>query len=105
MTTSFAIRSPHGVEIETIERARQHFAQLGLAPLYEQHAAIELVERKPIFQSTFASDGLEGLREELAFEARSWRRANINSWQSALYRALSRSDEFCAGGFEQIEDP
>lgn len=103
--TSFAIRNAHGVEAETIERARKHFAQLELATLYEQHAAIELVERKPIFQSTFASDGLEGLREELTFEARSRRRANINSWQSALYRALSRSDDFCAGGFEQIDDP
>ncbi|MEQ6203914.1 hypothetical protein ABMC88_12730 [Sulfitobacter sp. HNIBRBA2951] len=105
VNTSFAIRSPNGVEIETIERARHHFSQLGLAALYEQHAAIELVERKPIFQSIFASDGLEGLRDELAFEARSRRRANINSWQSTLYRALSRSGEFCAGGFEQIEDP
>ena len=105
VTTSFAIRSPHGVGVETIERARNHFAQLELAKLYEQHAAIELVERKPIFQSTFASNGLEGLREELAFEARSRRQANINSWQSALYRALSGSDDFCRGGFEQIDEP
>lgn len=105
VTTSFSIRSPHGVAEEVIERARNHFAQLELATLYEQHAAIELVERKPIFHSTFASDGADGLREELAFEARSRRRANVNSWQSALYRALSRSDDFCAGGFEQIDEP
>lgn len=105
VTTGFAIRSPDGIEEEVIERARNHFAQLELAALYEQHAAIELVDRKPIFQSTFASDGAEGLRDELAFEARSRRRANINSWQSALYRALSLSDAFCAGGFEQIDEP
>jgi hypothetical protein len=105
VTTSFAIRSPHGVEDEVVERARNHFAQLELATLYEQHAAIELVERKPIFQSTFASDGADGLREELAFETRSRRRANVNSWQSALYRGLSRSDDFCSGGFEQIDEP
>lgn len=104
VTTSFTIRSPNGVEENLIERARNHFSQLDLAPLYEQHSAIELVERKPIFQSIFASDGADGLRDELAFEARNRRRANINSWQSALYRALSRSDEFCAGGFEQIEE-
>lgn len=105
VTTRFAIRSPHGVEEEVIERARNHFAQLELATLYEQHAAIELVERKPVFQSTFASDGADGLREELAFEARSRCQANVNSWQSALYRALSRSEDFCAGGFEQIDEP
>lgn len=105
VTTSFAIRNPHGVDEELIARARNHFSELELATLYEQHSAIELVERKPIFQSTFASDGPDGLREELAFEARSRRRANINSWQSALYRALSRSDDFCAGGFEQIDEP
>ena len=105
VTTSFVIRRPHGVQEEVIERARNHFAQLELATLYEQHAAIELVERKPIFQSTFASDGVDGLREELAFEARSRCRANLNSWQSALYLALSRSNDFCAGGFENIDEP
>jgi len=50
VTFSFAIRSPHGVDDDLIQRARNHFAQLELAMLYEQHAAIELVERKPIFQ-------------------------------------------------------
>jgi hypothetical protein len=105
VTTSFEIRNPSGVEEELIARARNHFSQLELATLYEQHSAVELVERKPIFQSTFGSDGPDGLREELAFEAQSRRRAHINSWQAALYRALSRSDDFCAGGFEQIDEP
>jgi hypothetical protein len=104
VTTTYSIRAPDGVDQETVRRARRHFRELDLGTLYEQHAQVELVERKDMFSSIFQSDGEAGLREELEREARSRRRFNLNSWQSALYRALARSDEFCAGGFEYIDD-
>ena len=88
-----------------VQRARKHFVELNLAGLYEQHAAVELVERKDMFRGIFASDGAEGLRDELEREARSRRRFNRNSWQSALYRALSQNEDFYSGGFEHIDEP
>lgn len=105
LTVTYSVREPHDVSETTIERARRHFDKLRLGELYSQHAAVELVERKVAFLETFQADGSEGLRDDLNLEVRSRCRRNINSWQSALYRALSRSDEFCAGGFQQIENP
>ncbi len=105
LTVTYSVREAHGASETTLERARRHFYQLDLGNLYSKHAAVELVDRKVAFLETFQADGPEGLRNDLKIEVRSRRRRNINSWQSALYRALSRSDEFCAGGFQQIEDP
>lgn len=105
ITVTYTVREPGGVDLEIVSRARRHFRELSLGLLYGENAAVELVERKLSFQETFASDGPEGLRDEMEREARSRRRRNRNSWQSALYRALSLSDAFCEGGFEQIDDP
>lgn len=105
VTTRFDIRNPPGAEIELVRRAERHFEELALGSLYEEHAAVELVERKQMFRSTFESDGADGLREELRVEAESRRRFNRNSWQSALYHSLARSDAFCEGGFEHIDEP
>ena len=104
VTSRFSIRAPAGVDNEVVARARAHFTQLDLATLYEQHASVELVQRKDTFRRTFEADGADGLYEELVQEYRSRRRFNRNGWQAALYRALSRSEDFCEGGFEQIDE-
>jgi hypothetical protein len=105
ITVTYAVREPNGVDIEIVRRARRHFARLDLGILYSQNAAVELVDRKSAFQEIFDADGPEGLRDEMEREARSRRRRNRNSWQSALYRALSLCDAFCEGGFVQIDEP
>ncbi|MGK7755154.1 hypothetical protein [Roseovarius sp. C03] len=104
VTSRFSIRAPANVDDEVIARARAHFEQLNLATLYEQHASVELVQRKDMFRRTFDADGADGLQEEMAQEYRSRRQFNRNGWQAALYRALSRSEDFCDGGFEQIDE-
>ncbi|WP_215766979.1 hypothetical protein [Gluconobacter cerinus] len=63
-----------------------------LAEFYEQHAAVKLVERKDTLRRGFASDAAEGLRDK--HDARSRQRFNRKIWQSALYRALSRNENF-----------
>ena len=103
VTSRFSIRAPAHADDEIVARARAHFELLDLAKLYEEHASVELVERKDMFRRTFEADGAQGLRDDLAHESRSRRRFNRNGWQAALYRALSRSEDFCAGGFEQID--
>lgn len=105
LTVIYSVREPQGASVTTVERARWHFERLGLGGLYSEHAAVELVDRKMAFQDTFEADGPDGLRDDLEREARSRHQTNINSWQSALYRALALSDEFCNGGFHQIENP
>lgn len=102
---TYAVRTPPGIDAVTAARARRHFNELNLATLYAEHASVELVDRKDMFRRTFEADGADGLRDDLRFESRSRRRFNRNSWQAALYRALSRNEAFCEGGFEQIDEP
>ncbi len=103
VSVSFSIESEKSLLESTVARARHHFAALELGALYASKAAVELVERKETFRRDFL-DGVEVLRDELRFEARSRERTNLNGWRGALYRGLSESDEFCGGGFENIEE-
>jgi 5-methylcytosine-specific restriction endonuclease McrA len=87
-----------------IERAKFHFNLLELDSLYSEHAAVELVQRKANFRSTYQSMGAAGLRNDLESEAHSRSLPFPNAWQPALYRGLAASDAFCANGFEKIEE-
>jgi hypothetical protein len=49
-----------------------------------------------------AKGGAEVVRCHLREEALSRQRAHINSWQTALYQALSEDEAFCAGDFSQV---
>jgi len=103
VSVSFSVcaRSPYPV---WLERAKIHFALLELGTLYSEHAAIELVQQKASFQSTYDSTGVMGLRNELEVEALSRSKPFPNAWQPALYRCLASSEEFYNKGFEKIEE-
>jgi len=103
VVTRFRIRGSDNLDAAIRARAGRHFDTLGLAQLYAQEAATELVARKGTFRSAY-DDGEESLREELEIAASGWARINLNGWQAALYRALARSAPFIAGGFERIEE-
>lgn len=99
----FSIVAALGFPTENVQRARHHFDLLELGQLYGVHAAVELVERKDIFRRHF-DYGVEILRDELRFNARSCQRSNLNSWRAALYWGLAESDDFCNGGFDLIDE-
>ncbi|MHB9839678.1 HNH endonuclease [Paraburkholderia terrae] len=103
VTVSFRILDAPGMPVADVQRARNHFNLLELNELYVSNAAVELAENKDTFRTNFESgDGI--LREELLEIAGTRSRANLNSWMAALYRCLADSEEFCAGGFELIEE-
>jgi 5-methylcytosine-specific restriction endonuclease McrA len=105
LVVEYTVRRSGTVDNQVFKRAKRHCKRLALGALYSDNAAVELVDRKLSFQETYEADGTEGLRYELRREYRSRRRRNRNSWQAALYRALWKSDAFCTGGFEDIDDP
>lgn len=100
---SFSVSCPEEVDWQRFLRVQFHFQQLNLNELYSEHAALELVQKREVFAQTFASGGSQALKEELELEANARSVPFINSWQPALYRALSESDPFCSGGFLYIE--
>jgi hypothetical protein len=103
VSVNFAVAGVPELPVEDVRRAQYHFDLLRLREFYALRAAVELVESKDIFRRHFA-DGVDVLRSELRYTARSRQGINRNSWKAALYWGLAESDDFCNEGFELIEE-
>lgn len=100
---TFEIRPPDAWEDMHKRRAARHFAIFELGGLYSVYAAEELVNMQYRLSRIFDSCGMLGVQEHLKEEAASRLAANVNSWQSATYEALSNDEWFCRDGFRQIQ--
>jgi len=87
-------------------RLEKQFRTLGLGRLYTQQAAREMsgirVNLIRVFDS--GNPGAEAVRRELHHQWQSRRADRRNSWQTAMYKSLSRNDWFCEEGF-RLGDP
>lgn len=81
-------------------RVRNQFEILGLGPLYASQAAREISGQRADMVRIFNARGQDGVREELSYKAATWEAHQPNCWQAATFRALSQSDWYCSGGFE-----
>lgn len=101
-TPQFYIRDMPTWNPDKTQRCITHFRVFKLASLYGINSANELTNIRGHLSSLHAAGGFAAVRSHLLecyqSRVRTWR----NSWQSALYRALSESDEFCEGGFQAI---
>ncbi|REE61304.1 HNH endonuclease [Streptomyces sp. 3212.3] len=95
----FRVSPPTSWAEVTKLRAHKHFSLFQLAPLYASQAAQELSNIRYSLECIFERSGADGVREHLAQEADSRRRAHVNSWQTAMYTALAEDEWFCEGGF------
>ncbi|MFG2399334.1 HNH endonuclease [Streptomyces lydicus] len=86
----------------TFGRVEKQFKILGLFDFYQMEAVAELTDQIDLYDETYASLGDSGLRSTLSALARGAERASVNHWKAALYRALSRNEEFCSGGYRQL---
>jgi 5-methylcytosine-specific restriction endonuclease McrA len=82
-------------------RVRRQFNTLELAELYGKHAAEELIDLRRGLADLLAAGGTEAVRQQLAATAASLAAAHRNHWRLAMYRALSVSNWYCSGGFNQ----
>lgn len=80
-------------------RVLNHFQAFGLGALYASHSGVELTNIQYGLCRIAERGSIEDVRAELTRRAESAEASHINSWQTAMYHALSRSDWFCAGGF------
>jgi 5-methylcytosine-specific restriction endonuclease McrA len=81
------------------ERVRRQFRMLGLGRLYSAQAAREISGQAQLLGNIHDSRGAAGVQEELTRQAETREAVRLNSWQAAVYRALSECDWFCDGGF------
>ena len=84
------------------ERVRTHFRTFQLSALYSTHAAAELVNIHLDLMRIAVRSGLDNLRCHLAEQQESREVVARNSWQGAMYKALSESDWFCTEGYKVI---
>lgn len=84
------------------DRLQAHFRALALGALYATHAAAELTGIRYALLKVADREGAAGIKAHLEEQAASRRAAFRNSWQGALYAALSTSNWFCNGGYNYI---
>jgi 5-methylcytosine-specific restriction endonuclease McrA len=83
------------------KRARvvQHFDRLSLARLYTAQSSDHLPSMRFRLERLLNTMGLQGVRQQLLEELSDRLKDRNNSWQIAMYDALSKSDWYCSGGF------
>lgn len=84
------------------QRLLAHFRTFGLGELYAVQASVEMVNIRYALSEVAQSGGADGVKVFLLLQARSRTKADANSWNAALYRALSQSAWFCNVGFTQL---
>lgn len=99
-TLSFAASPP--VDWDQVKRQRvvNHFEAFNLARLYASHSAVELNNIKFYLQRMALRNSPADISAHLSEVAASSAASQRNSWQSAMYAAISLSPWFCGGGFQ-----
>lgn len=82
------------------QRIEHHFKVLKLNALYSSLSAEELLNINYQINDIYNNGGQNEVKKHLIESARSRLNVLLNSWQSALYVAISNSDWFCNGGFK-----
>lgn len=95
----FSPEPPPGWPEDTKQRVIHHFRLFQLAELYAIQAATELVAIAHEVADVYRDAGELGVRTHLQRRADSHWKAQPNSWQTAMYRALADSADYCDGWF------
>jgi hypothetical protein len=99
----FFVGSPAGWDKVKSQRAANHFSKLELAGLYGSNAAQELAQIAGILHELAVTAGPGEVKVHLEAQSRSRAAIARNSWQAAMYDALSRSEWFWNGGYKMIK--
>jgi 5-methylcytosine-specific restriction endonuclease McrA len=81
------------------ERVRHHFGSFELDRRFALRAANQLVSIRYSLDALYAAGGAADVQNFLRVEAESRRRAQRNSWDTAMYSAMAADPWFANGGF------
>lgn len=95
----FFVSAPPSWSLTLGSRAINHFKVFHLGRIYASNAAEELSNLRGTLTELRRRLGAEGVKDHLRSLIESYRANRRNSWQSALYSAMAKSEWFCAGGF------
>ncbi len=100
-TFVYFVQPPQGWGIEVAQRLTEHFTRFKLGELYSVHAAEEQENITARLRNLHASGGGDAVSDHLREEFLTRNHVNLNSWQTAFYQAVSKSQWYCDGGFDQ----
>ena len=101
VAVTFEVKPPVTWSSEMAHRVQFHFEVFGLARLYTSYAGEEISGIIEYISRLFDITNAEQVRAYLVDMARSRARIFLNSWQHALYAALSQSEWFCNAQFRK----
>ncbi|OLS34185.1 hypothetical protein BTR22_19035 [Alkalihalophilus pseudofirmus] len=99
---TFKVQSPPEWSSTLGKRVENHFEKFELNELYSSHAAVELANIRYLLKQIHKEAGSEQVHSFLIKSAESREASHLNSWQSAMYRALAKSEWFCTEGLDYI---
>jgi hypothetical protein len=97
----FFVTDPQNWDELKIKRVKHHFKLFELGPLYSLYAGEELTMLHSLLVNIFDKIGAQGLKSQLLDFKNSSEKVYLNSWQTAMYRALANSEWFCNEGIHQ----
>ena len=95
---NFSIRPSVAWDKVLTDKVKNHFDSFELNLLYSMHAIDEIIGQAGYWQLLNEMD----LKNQLAFQAESRRKAHPNSWQTAFYEGASQDDWFCREGYKKF---
>ena len=104
LTICYFTQKPLSWDDVKYKRIAYHFTKLRLNELYSSNAARELFNRKTTIQKIIDASGVNGLVDFLCQEGIERRESEKNSWQAALYEALSKSTFFCQNAIDLMQE-
>lgn len=99
LSFSFSIQHPQNWNLVLFKRLENHFSKLKLGPLLAVEAADEFASRFGELKKLFYNAGETGLRDQMKDAYESNATIYLNSFRTAMYKALWKNDWFCKGNF------
>lgn len=97
VSVRFYVDAPDIWDDNDKKRVESHFSEYQLGKRFSIEASNELANIKE--ELTLYPLDKDKIKNELNIKSTSFRRRYLNSWESALYQALSESEWYCNGGY------
>ncbi|MGK9185336.1 HNH endonuclease [Priestia filamentosa] len=98
MGFEFFVSKPENWDDIKLRRVKHHFKVFKLAQLYSLYAAEELTMNQWALQNIYEKAGPIAVHNHLIDSMMSCQSIHLNSWKTAMYRALANSEWFCNEG-------
>ncbi|WP_371371073.1 HNH endonuclease [Sporomusa aerivorans] len=98
---TFYVQKPESWTDTMYQRVKNHFSMFKLKALYGSHSAEEISSLKGLLTKLYKRTGSNGVSDQLKEYYESNKEVHLNSWKTAMYRALYKSKWFCEEWIEK----